>query len=90
MLSVTSDSVKLVKVKVKVKLSLCLTKYKAMKVYWMSECIAPLIFWPRHSVVLKQAISSVSGTSIKVYETLPNMWYTEGLQKMRAIKLIYR
>jgi hypothetical protein len=32
------------KVKVKVKLSLCLTKHHAMKAYWGSGCIAPLIF----------------------------------------------
>jgi hypothetical protein len=30
-------------VKVKVKLSLCLTKHHAMKTYWGSGCIAPLI-----------------------------------------------
>jgi hypothetical protein len=32
-----------VAVKVKVKLSLCLTKHHAMKAYWGSGCIAPLI-----------------------------------------------
>jgi hypothetical protein len=34
--------------KVKVKLSLCLTKYHAMKAYWGSGGIAPLIIWPWH------------------------------------------
>jgi hypothetical protein len=32
-----------IKVKVKVKLSLCLTKHHAMKAYWGSGGIAPLI-----------------------------------------------
>jgi hypothetical protein len=32
-----------VNIKVKVKLSLCLTKHHAMKAYWGSESIAPLI-----------------------------------------------
>jgi hypothetical protein len=36
------------KQKVKVKLSLCLTKHHAMKAYWGSGGIAPLIIWPRH------------------------------------------
>jgi hypothetical protein len=34
--------------KVKVKLSLCLTKYHAMKTYWESAGIAPLILWSWH------------------------------------------
>jgi hypothetical protein len=38
-----------VKIKVKVKLSLCvLTEHHAMKTYWDSRCIAPLILLPRH------------------------------------------
>jgi len=27
---------------------LLLTKHHAMKAYWWSGCIAPLILWPRH------------------------------------------
>jgi hypothetical protein len=34
-------------VKIKVKLLLCLTKHHAMKAYWGSGDIAPLILWPR-------------------------------------------
>jgi hypothetical protein len=37
-----------IKGKVKVKLSLCLTKHHAMKAYWESGGIAPLILWPQH------------------------------------------
>jgi hypothetical protein len=33
---------------IKVKLSLCLTKHHAMKAYWGSGGIAPLILLPRH------------------------------------------
>jgi hypothetical protein len=36
--------------KVKVKLSLCLTKHHAMKAYWGSGGMAPLILWPRHEM----------------------------------------
>jgi hypothetical protein len=35
-------------VKVKVKLSLCVTKHHAIKAYWGSGGIAPLILRPRH------------------------------------------
>jgi hypothetical protein len=35
-------------IKVKVKFSLCLTKHHAMKTYWGSGGIAPLILKPQH------------------------------------------
>jgi hypothetical protein len=44
----TSNVVILFRQKVKLKLSLCLTKHHAMKAYWGSGGIAPLILWPRH------------------------------------------
>jgi hypothetical protein len=46
--SLRKDERRLELVNVKVKLSLILTKHHAIKAYWGSEGITPLILWPLH------------------------------------------